>query len=132
MRRMDWDPLLAFTAQLALQPGLTDKEGRQWRADLLAAWYAQDQVLHFDMFARQWQAAKAGREAAGWVFDGGQMPETVARHVLTLVTEGDPELANFAAAPVHGDDTAWNAAANEAFWAEIERQARTCLGDPGE
>lgn len=54
MKQMPIDESLAFTIQLELRPGLTGLEGANWRAELLAAWYAQTEVTNFWQFARRW------------------------------------------------------------------------------
>lgn len=56
MQEMPIDSSLAFTAQLELRPALSQLDGTNWRAGLLKAWYAQDEVKSFWQFAKQWDA----------------------------------------------------------------------------
>jgi hypothetical protein len=87
---------------------------------------------------------QAGKDAATWVFDGNTTEHTYAT-VLKGITEGDPLIldgikgephlgAAYGAADLAADlgvpklDTetvdAWETAARQAFWDEVERAAR--------
>lgn len=57
MRKMDWDPSLAFTALLDLDPGMTSAEMETRKHALLDAWHAQNAETNFWHFAAGWVKA---------------------------------------------------------------------------